>query len=156
MPGETQSFKRNKMLLHAASDITFDRLVGIIVDEIGLDHGHCYEFTVVIDGTTRKRQLENGIKIVADDAIPSTALIGYYDFNKHPDLENILEKESHFTSDTLNIVKWDLGMKMWLLYDFGDMNYFIITCKNVINFENQDRIRIHKHFTKYDNAECLG
>lgn len=54
--------KRNKLLLRVPGNSTFDNLVSIVINNIGLDGGHLYEFTVVKDGTTKKQQLERGRK----------------------------------------------------------------------------------------------
>jgi len=148
--------KRNKMLMRVAGDITFDHIVSIIVNDIGLDSGHLYEFTVVKDGTTRKQQLERGSKIITDGSdIPTPRISEYHDL---PELEKAairIEKETHFAFEPLNAIKWKKDMKMWLLYDFGDMNYFIITCNNVLDESYPENVLIEKHFKKYDHDEYL-
>jgi len=141
--------KRNKLLLRVSADTTFDTMVGIIINDLGLDCGHLYEFTVVKDGTTRKQQLERGSKVIDDGAdIPLPKMWEYPDPYEYERAARRIEKETHFTYEPLAVIKWKKDMKMWLLYDFGDRNYFIITCTNVTSGESPDDVVIEKHFSK--------
>ena len=152
--------KRNKMVIRVQSTITFDDLVDIVVSNIGLDSGHLYEFTLVKYGTTRKQQLERGSKIIIEGSDMPCPKI--YNNNALPELERLairvkeeirIKKETHFTCEPLNAIKWNNGTKMWLLYDFGDMNYFSITCNNVVEGEYADEVSVQKHFIKYSDDE---
>ena len=89
--------KRNKMLIRVREDATFDLLVSVITNDIGLDSGHLYEYTVVKDGTTRKQQLERGSKIIDDGAeIPLPSLWAYPDPHEYEKAARKIEKETHF------------------------------------------------------------
>ena len=142
--------KRNKMLLHVSSDTTFDKLVAIIVNDIGLDNGHLYEFTVVKDGTTKKQQLDGGSKVIDEGAdIPLPKFWEYPDPHEYAIAARRIEKETHFTYEPLAVIKWKKDMKMWLLQDFGEMNFFIITCTDVITAGAfPEKVHIEKHFKK--------
>jgi hypothetical protein len=142
--------KRNKMLLRVSDDTTFDRMVSIIINGIGLDSGHLYALTVVKDGTTRKQQWERGSKVIDEGAdIPLPNLWQYPNPQEYDRAARRIVKETHFTYEPLSVIKWKSGMKMWLLYDFGDMDYFIITCTNVTTGGYQeDKVVIEKHFSK--------
>jgi|GEM_PF-5310937 len=142
--------KRNKMLLSVSADTTFDRMVSVIINDIGLDSGHLYAFTVVKDGTTRKQQWERGSKVIDEGAdIPLPNLWQYPNPQEYDRAAKRIVKETHFTYEPLSVIKLKTGMKMWLLYDFGDMDYFIITCTNVTTGGYQeDNVVIEKHFSK--------
>jgi hypothetical protein len=152
--------KRNKMVIRVQSTITFDDLVDIIVNNIGIDSGHLYELTIVKYGTTRKQQLERGNKIITEGSeMPYPKLFNNYDLPESERLairareEKRIKKETHFTFEPLNSIKWNSGTKMWLLYDFGDMNYFSITCNNIVEGEYADEVSVRKHFIKYSDHE---
>jgi len=146
--------KRNKLLLRVPGNTTFDNLVSIVINNIGLDGGHLYEFTVVKDGTTKKQQLERGSKVIDDGAdIPLPKLWEYPDPHEYDRAARRIEKETHFTYEPLTVIKWKMGLKMWLLYDFGDEDYFIITCTNVTTGEYPDKVVIEKHFSKISYDE---
>ena len=152
--------KRNKMVIRVQCTITFDDLADIIVSDIGLDSGHLYEFTLVKYGTTRKQQLERGSKVITEGSDMPCAKI--FNNNALPESERLairvkeeirIKKETHFTYEPLNAIKWNNGTKMWLLYDFGDMNYFNITCNNVFEGECPDKVSVQRHFMKYIDDE---
>lgn len=152
--------KRNKMVVRVQNTITFDDLVDIIVNNIGLDSGHLYEFTIVKYGTTRKQQLERGSKIIPEGSeMPYPKLFNNYDLPESERLairareEKRIKKETHFTFEPLNSIKCNSGTKMWLLYDFGDMNYFSITCNHIVEGEYADEVFVQKHFIKYSDHE---
>ena len=115
-------------------------MCSIIVNGIGLDSDHLYEFTVVNDGTTRKQQLERGSKIITEGSdLPYPKLSRFYDLPEPQmsmavaDEMKRIENDTHFTYEPLNVIEWRKGMKMWLLYDFGDEYHFVITCNNVVD-----------------------
>ena len=148
--------KRNKMLLSVSADTTFDRMVRVIINDIGLDSGHLYAFALVKDGTTRKQQMERGSKVIAEGAdIPLPNLWQYPDQQEYDRAARRIAEETHFTFEPLSVIKWKTGMKMWLLYDFGDMDYFMITCTKVTNGGEYsgDKVVIEKHFSKISYDE---